>query len=277
MLTLLISLFASAVTLFICSTQYTLTAYDAGWAVIAFLPTYFLVAFFVRKKSSKIQEGLQNIIEKGQNRLNRMVHQFQSKPTGNPANLQRQIDVQQKAMLQEALEYTVHFEPLKKWNLLMGRQIDTMRLQFHYQLKHFNEADELLATRSMFKGPMLMEPMSVAMKMARDYKNDDLAAAEKTFKKHIRWIRKPNRTLLYGLMSWIYVKNKDIDKAREVLAKGKEATRNEVLIRNWDFLSNDNVKKFSNAGLGEQWYALYLEKTPAPKQQRMKGGMKGRR
>ena len=54
-----------------------------------------------------------------------------------------------------------------------------MRLQFHYQLKEFDQADEILATCGFLRGPMMMDPMAVAMRMARCYKNDDLAGAEK--------------------------------------------------------------------------------------------------
>jgi hypothetical protein len=39
-----------------------------------------------------------------------------------------------------------------------------------------------------------------------------------------------------------------------------------VLKQNWDHLVNGRIKRFSNAGLGEQWYALQLE---TPKQQRI--------
>jgi len=277
MLTLLISLLTTGAMIFYMSTKHPLSAYDIGWAVLTFIPTYFVIGYLVRKKSAKVQNGLQEVIGQGQGRITRMVNQFQSKPSGNPANLQRKIETQQQAMLQQALDYTVNFEPLKKWNLLMGRQIATMRLQFHYQLKQFKEADALLASRTLFSGPMLMEPMSVAMKMVRHYKNDDMDAAEKTFNWHVRLFRKANRTLLYALMSWIHVKNGDTDKARDILAKGKEATGSEVLAKNWEHLSNQNDKKFSNAGLADEWYALYLEKPPSPKQQRARGNQKGRR
>jgi len=72
-------------------------------------------------------------------------------------------------------------------------------------------------------------------------------------------------------MSWIYVQVGEIDEARRVLLKAKKATGDDTFTRNWEHLSNDRVKKFSNAGLGDEWYSLYLETPPAPKQQRMRG------
>lgn len=116
-----------------------------------------------------------------------------------------------------------------------------------------------------------MEPMAVAMRMARCYKNDDLAGAKKVFKRKIMWFRGDRGTLLYGLMSWIYVKVGEPDEARQILLKAKEATGGDTFKRNWEHLSNNREKSFSNAGLGDQWYSLYLENPPAPKQQRMRG------
>lgn len=78
-------------------------------------------------------------------------------------------------------------------------------------------------------------------------------------------------------MSWILVKNGEFEKARELLQKGKESTGNETLAYNWERLSNDKPKSFSNEGLGDQWYGLYLENPPQPKQQRARAGGKGRR
>ena len=51
-------------------------------------------------------------------------------------------------------------------------------------------------------------------------------------------------------MSWIYVQVGEPDEARQVLLKAKEATGVDTFKRNWEHLSNDRVKSFSNAGLG---------------------------
>lgn len=72
--------------------------------------------------------------------------------------------------------------------------------------------------------------------------------------------------MLYALMSWIYVQVGNPDEARRVLLKAKEKTGAEVFKKNWEHLYNDRVKNFFNAGLGDQWYALYLETPPTPKQ-----------
>ena len=166
-------------------------------------------------------------------------------------------------------------EPFKKWSLLTGRQIATMRFQFYYQLKEFDKADEILATCGFMRGPMMMEPMTAAMRMARCYKKEDVAGAEKIYKSRIRWARGDGGVILYALMSWIYVKQGNPDEARRVLLKAKEKTGSEIFKKNWEHLSNDRVKNFSNAALGDQWYSLYLEAPPTPKQQRVRGNGRG--
>lgn len=240
-------------------------------SIAGFVGTFFLVGFLVRKKMSKAQGALQESMLAAQRRMKRKVEQFQARPGGNVKQMQRQLEMDQKAMLNEGLELTKQLEPFRKWSLLTGRQIATMRLQFHYQLKEFDQVDEILATCGFWRGPMMMDPMAVAMRMARCYKNDDLVGAEKVFKRRIKWFRGDRGALLYGLMSWIYVKVGQPDEARRVLLKAKEATGVETFIRNWEHLSNDRVASFSNAGLGDGWYSLYLETPPAPKQQRMRG------
>ncbi len=245
--------------------------------IAGFLIPLFLLGWLVRKKVSTVQKELQEVMENGQKQMNRKIHQFQSKPNGNIKLIQRQLEDGQKAICKEALGFTVRLEPFKKWNLLIGRQIATMRMQFLYQLKEFTQVDELLASRGLFKGPMLMDPMTIAMKMARQYKNSDVAGAEKTYKRHVKWFKGNRSTLLHGLMSWILLKQDEAEKARQLLAKAKETTGDATLAYNWTQLSNCKEKSFSNAGLGEEWYGLYLEKPPTPKQQRMRGDARGGR
>lgn len=278
MLTLAISIGVSIAVVIACITTDLSTGGTVASGIGGFLIPQLLIGFLVRKKVVAIKNGLEEIVMTGQKRLNRKVQQFQTKPGGNIKVIQRQIENDQKVIFNQALDYIENFKPYQKWNLLMGKQISTMRLQFLYQLKEFEQVDELLAEKSPLKSPMMMEPLLVAMKMARQFKKKNIEAAEKTFKKRVKWFRGDRGSLLYGLMSWIYVKEGESEKARQLLLKGKESTANEVLANNWELLSNCKDKQFSNAGLGEEWYGLYLENPPAPKQQRMRGNAQsGRR
>lgn len=277
MVALLISvIFSSAVAVACIMLNWSL-AETISAGVAAFLAAHFLIGFLVRKKVKKIQGTLQEMLMQGQKQMNRKVQMFQTKPGGNIKQIQRQIEADQMALIADALAFTKRFEPLKKWNQLMGRQIATMRLQFLYQLKRFNEVDQILSTSGLFKGPMMMEPLLVAMKMARQYKNGDIEGVEKTFKKRVKWFRGSRGTLLYGVMSWVYMQQGESEKARMLLIKGKEVTGDETLARNLEMLANNKDKSFSNAGLADEWYGLYLENPPAPKQQKMRGnGRSGR-
>ena len=231
----------------------------------------FSIGFIVRKKITVVQNELQEMLKNGQKQMNRKIQLFQTKPGGNIKQIQRQLEGDQKTLITESLAFTKRFEPFKKWSLLMGRQIATMRLQFYYQLKDFEEVDKILATAGLFTGPMMLEPLAIAMKMARQYKNGDVAGAEKTFKSRVKWFRGNRGTLLYGLMSWIYMQQGESEKARQLLVKAKDLTADKTLASNWELLSNNKDAAFSNAGLGEEWYGLYLENPPVPKQQRMHG------
>jgi hypothetical protein len=242
-----------------------------------FLIPQFLIGFIARKKITAVQNELQEKLANGQKQMNRKIQMFQTKPGGNIKQIQRQLEGDQKGLIAEALVFVDRFEPFKKWSPLMGRQIATMRMQFQYQLKEFAAVDKLLATAGLFTGPIMMEPITVAMKIARQYKNGDVAGAEKTFKSRVKWFRGSRGTLLYGLMSWIYMQQGESEKARMLLVKAKEITGDKTLASNWELLSNNKDAAFSNAGLGEEWYALYLENPPMPKQQRMRGNAHGGR
>jgi hypothetical protein len=247
-----------------------------AYGILGFIVSQVLISFLVRKKIKAVNEALQEMLATGQKRLQHKINQFQNKPGGNPSLIQRQVEREQHALFRKALEFADKLEPFRKWNVLMEKQISTLRLQFLYQLKEFNQVDELFS-KGFLTGPILSDPMLVAMKMARQYESKNVKGAHKTFKRYVRWFRNDSGALLYGVMSWIYVKQNQVDDARQLLTKAKEKMHHDVIARNWEMLANDRAKSFSNAGFGDQWYGLYLEKTPAPKQKRMRGNAKGRR
>ena len=81
----------------------------------------------------------------------------------------------------------------------------------------------------------------------------------KVFAKKTKRLKDDDAALLYGLYSWILVKEGQTDKALNVLIEAKKKTSNETIIQNWEHLANGRIKQFSNAGLGDMWYSLYLE------------------
>ena len=245
---------------------FTHTNYSTTWGITVFFLTFIILqvlsGLLIRKFVKKRTEDIQKIIEGGQEKLNRKIHFYQQKPMGGIKTMQKLLEKEQHVFIKEALEATKRLEPFYYWNVLLKKQVNTMRMQFYYQLKQFDKADKLIS-KSMY-----VDPMSVAMKIARLYKNENKKYKKVFYKKVKKFKKNDQNIILYGLYSWILVKNGEIDEAIKVLQGAKEKTNNEVLSRNWEALVNDRVKRFSNAGLGDQWYSLYLEepKNQKPKQ-----------
>lgn len=243
------------------------------WAIVlgvlAFIVCQVVTALVVRRKIIVVSNSIQEVMSEGQQNVNRRLRHFQNKPQGGARTMQLALEKEMGVSLRKALELTDALEVYRKWNLLMGKQIATIRLQLLYQLKEFDKVDALMPAA------MFLDPMTMAMKLARQYKNDD-PAIDKTFQKAIKKFRGEKGTIIYGVYSYAMVKKGEFDKAIKALVKGKDETEDETLQRNWENLVNGKEKRFSNAGLGEQWYGLYLEE-PKMKQKQKRVAPRGNR
>lgn len=262
MLTIIIAVFAAFMSSYI-----TMTVTDIGrtWSVVIGIAAFFVVqlavGLFIRHKINAVTGEIQVLMEKTQNKLNRKMAQMQSRPMSSPKAAQQMLEKEQNQALRDALAITDKAQPYFKWNLLLKRQINTMKMMLHYQLKEFKKVDALL------KNSFIFDSRSVAIKAVRMYKNED-PACEKYLAKKCRRFKGDDAVLLYALYSWILVKEEKIDMAAAVLAQAKNRLDNPVLNANRENLVNGKVKHFSNANLGEAWYSLYLEE-PKIKQQRV--------
>ena len=235
----------------------------AIFAGITMITCQLLFGLYFRKKVNKVSEAIQQVIAEGQEKIQRKANMFQVKPAGGIKHMQKLLEKDQEASIRKALELTNQMEPLWNWSLLLKKQTDTMRMQFHYQLGEFKKVDALLPNC------MFMEPLAVAMKMARQYKNDD-PKLEKTFKAKKRKFKGDDGVIIHSLYAWILIKRGETENALKVLTEAKEWTSDETILSNWEALANDKVKSFSNAGLGDQWYALKLENPKTPRQKMKK-------
>ncbi len=86
------------------------------------------------------------------------------------------------------------------------------------------------------------------------------------YNKGIKRFKGDKTTLIYALYSWILVKENKLEEAVVVLDEGKKKTENDVLKANWEHVVNNRIKRFSNAGLGDNWYVLALEDIKPVKQ-----------
>ena len=267
MLTLVIALLSGVVVAFAGNLLFP-EAFGLDWGIALGILGFFLASLpinlIVRKRQERIFQNVQGMIEQSQGALRRKVNRMQNKVMGSTKGIQKQLEKQQTAAIREALEALHQADALKKWNILAEKQTNTLRAQLCYQIKDFEKADVY------FKSAMEVDPLTVAMKMTRLYKQGDMEGVSKLFNKRKKRFKGENGAIIYALYSWILVKEKDLEKAVEVLDEGKDKTENEVLKANWEHLVNGRVRNFSNAGLGDYWYTLHLE---TPKAVRVKQRM----
>ena len=237
------------------------------WDIIigaaVFLAVTVLISQIIRIKIKKINISLQQIMEETQHKIMMMQNQFSRRPMGSPKTMMQALEKEQMAGIRRVLDACEAFTPLYRWNLLLDRQINTMKMAFYYQLKDFAKVDELMPKCLFF------DPQSVCFKMARMYMRKD-DGIDKLFQKKCSSLKDPACVLPYSLYAWILVKQERYDDALKLLVECKKKTDNEVIVRNWELLANKKYKSFSNSGLGETWYALGLEEMRMPKPQRVR-------
>jgi hypothetical protein len=205
---------------------------------------------------------VQGVLQAGQKRLQQKVNQWQMHPPGSVKQAQIELEREQRTFVEQALERSRELERYFNWTPMLRRQVDTLRMQLYYQTKDYRQVDKLLPTC------LFLDPLTAAMKLARMHATG-AAGAEKFFEKHVRRQRYGQGVILYALYAWMLVKQGDTAGAHKVLVRACEKSENETLKRNLEHLANNRPAHFSNAGLGEEWYALGLEE-PKVKMQRQR-------
>ena len=82
---------------------------------------------------------------------------------------------------------------------------------------------------------------------------------EKFYQKRCRKFKGEDAAFLASVFAWMMVKRGNNEKALETLVNARKTTDNQVVMENWERLVNGKAKHYSNAGLGDLWYSLYLE------------------
>ena len=78
---------------------------SVAYGILGFIASQILMSLLMRKKYKAVNAELQGTLEKGQKRINHKIHQFQSKPGGNPRLIQQQVTREQQELFKEALEF----------------------------------------------------------------------------------------------------------------------------------------------------------------------------
>ena len=229
----------------------TAVSWSVFWGVLALFAVQIGISLFMRKLLNKMNGNIQQIMLDVQKRIQTKQDHFMRRPT-DPKLMMRQLEHEQAVGIERALEECKKFQPLYKWNPFLKKQINTMRMAFLFQLKKYDEVDAMLPDCIFF------DPQSIAIKMVRMYKKNDPELG-RFYKKKIKRLRKDSCVLPVSLYAWILVKQGKADDAFKVLGDALKKTSDETIQSNWQALANKKLKQFSNAGLGESWYALGLE------------------
>ena len=244
------SCFGTALWYFNASSWPWATAFGFLLVIVGAVVSVLIVQKLVVRRMAEMQ----TFMAEGQKKIQMRAEASQKRPTGDLKKMMAEFDKMQKSILTEALEHTKRLEPYKKWVPLFAKQITTMRMQLYYQMQNFKKVDELMPKTIM------LDQMTASMRISRMYThNADVAEMAKVFEKAMTRLKYNQSVLLHALMAWIYVQKNMFVEAHAILVKACARNENQVLKKNLDLLANKQTGKFSNSGLGDEWFSLFLE------------------
>jgi len=262
MLTIVVALLAGMAAAYFSGSAMNNFMWGSLIGILVLIAIQVSIGLFIRSRVNRVNKKIQSSLQESQNKIQRKISMMQQRPGMSPKFLQAQIEKDQTQTVHQALEEADSLKPYYWWSPLLSKQMNTMKMMFHYQIKEFDKVDALIP-KSLF-----FDPVSSAMKLARMYKKNN-PQLDKFAKGKLKRAKGDSFVVLYALYSWILVKQNRINEAVKVLAESKKRCDNEVLNANWERLVNGKEKNFSNAALGEMWYMLHLEE-PKVKTQRMR-------
>ena len=239
-----------------------------GWSIFAGVAGFGVFqgvfGFIIQKRVKGDMEKVQGILLAGQKQIQQKTQRWQMRPPGSIQAAQNEIFNDTKVFVREALAQTETLRKYRLWVPMMDRQIATAQLQLNWMIKEFKVVDKLMPKA------ICVDPMMSAIKMARMYMLErPTAEIEKAYRKGVGRVRYNGNVLLAATMSWIQVQRGEVDAAFKTLTEALKKSDNETLKRNHELLMNNRVAHFSNSGIGDQWYSLFLEE-PKVRMQRQR-------
>lgn len=236
------------------------------WGILIFVVGQGVTGFFLQKRVKAEITAVQQILMDGQKKMQAKVSQWQMRQQMRPGSIdpkraQEEIARELRASVEKTLKASESLDRFNKWVPLMQRQVATLRLQLYWMIKDFKHVDELMPSA------LVIDPMMGAIKLARMYMLNQTKGMDKLFKKVTVRLRYGQGVLIYALYAWILVQRKEYDAANKILITANSKMENPVIKANQEALANNRLSQFTNAGLGDQWYALHLEQ-PKIKTQR---------
>ena len=240
-----------------------------GWSVAfaagAFLAVQLVLSLAIRKRVMAQMSKVQMILETGQKALQTKTARWQFRPPGSMQAAQKEIAHDTKEFVKAALVEVEGLKRFKIWVPLIEKQMATARLQLNWMIKDFAAVDRDMDKAIVADGTM------AAMILAREYmKSEPLDTLRKTYAKYVKRQKYNQNVLLAGTWSWILVKKGALetdankakpyyDEAFKVLTEALKNSDDPQLKANHVSLMNNRPGHFTNSGLADRWYSLWLE------------------
>lgn len=215
----------------------------------------------LRRMVNKKQMVVQDILIDAQNRIQKQINLFQKRPPSSQNAARQALEKIQNDAARKALEATEAFKPYYLWNIMLKKQINTMKMQLLFQLGEYKKVDEILPKC------FLIDQQSLAIKLVRMYRTND-EKLDSFFMKRCSRTKGEARAFLCSVYAWMKIKQQQSDKALEALNMAKKVSDNPVVNSNIEHIANGRVRHYTNSGFGDAWYALGLEEPKAVKPQR---------
>lgn len=230
MITLLLSVLVSALVFAIVYSFFGVIASILP-ALAALVITFFLISRNLAKKIEESMKGLQDLLMKGQ------------------------IDKTISDLKTVKAKYG-------RWQFFLSSTIDGQIGSIYYMKGQFQKAKPYL--ERSFVRHWVAKAM-LALVYYRERKMDKM---NETFENTTRYVKKAG--LLWSLWAYCVWRNGDIERAIQILAKGKEHLKDADPYLLQNLLSLQNDKRMKMKAYGEQWYQFQLELSP--QQAQMKQG-----
>ena len=230
----------------------------AGWSaffgIAAYIASQIVIGRIMQKRVKAVMAGVQAVMSEGEKKLQAATARWQVRQPGSVQEALNFVSRERRKIIDAALERSKDLEQFIPWVPLMPRQIATLRFQLYWMVKEFSKVDALM------KKALFTEPIMAALRIARmQMLNIPTEQITRSYEKAVRRLRYNQNALLAAEYSWILLKRGDADGAFKALNKALEKSDNETLKINRDHLANNRLSHFSNAGLGDMWWALHLE------------------
>ena len=260
MLTLIISFLIGSTCAWAVSRDHGMTAgIFSGLGVM--LVFQIISGLLLRRMVNKKQMAVQDILVDAQNRIQKQLNLFQKRPPSSQNAARQTLEKIQNEAARKALAATDEFKPYYIWNIMLKKQINTMKMQLLFQLGEYKKVDEILPKC------FLLDQQSLAIKLVRMYRNND-EKLDSFFLKRCSRTKGEARAFLCSVYAWMKVKQQQPEKALEALNLAKKVSDNPTVMSNIEHIANGRLRHYTNNGFGDAWYALGLEEPKAVKPQR---------